>query len=72
MTIKSPTAYNPVLYKIGLVRLAHIAYKERKQMDLYSFALSALMVGFALVPLIVTAWINRTETSNSEPEYDYR
>lgn len=41
-------------------------------MDLYSFALSALMVGFALVPLIVTAWINRTETSNSEPEYDYR
>jgi hypothetical protein len=41
-------------------------------MNLYSFALSALMLGLALLPLMVTAWINRSEVSDSEPEYDYR
>jgi len=41
-------------------------------MNLYQFALSALMVGLALLPLAVSAWINRSETSESEPEYDYR
>jgi hypothetical protein len=41
-------------------------------MNLYQFALSALMVGLALLPLMVTAWINRSEITETEPEYDYR
>jgi hypothetical protein len=41
-------------------------------MNLHSFALSVLMVGLALLPLAVTAWINRSEVSESEPDYDYR
>jgi len=41
-------------------------------MNLYQFSLSILMVALALLPLAVTAWIDRSETSNSEPEYDYR
>ena len=41
-------------------------------MNLFQLALSALMVGLALLPMIVTAWINRSEVSESEPEYDYR
>ena len=41
-------------------------------MNLNHLALTFLMLGLALLPLAATAWINRSETSNSEPEYDYR
>ena len=41
-------------------------------MNLHQFALSVLMVGLALLPIAVTAWVNRSETFESEPEYDYR
>jgi len=41
-------------------------------MNLYSLALTVLMVGLALMPLMITAWINRSEVSESEPDYDYR
>jgi cbb3-type cytochrome oxidase subunit 3 len=41
-------------------------------MNVYQFALSILMVGVALLPLAVLAWIYRPETPESEPEYDYR
>ena len=41
-------------------------------MNLYQFALSALMVVLALLPLAVTAWVNRSEVAETEPDYDYR
>lgn len=41
-------------------------------MNFSHFALTVLMLVLALLPLAVTAWANRSDLSESEPDYDFR